>query len=225
MKLSNESLTILKNFATINNGIKFRTGQRQSTMAETKTILATANLTEEFPVDFCIHDLNQFLSVHNSLYKDAGELEFDGNNNVIFSKGRYSTTYRMADESQIVVAPEKGINVDVYDLSFTLVAEDLDWVLKTASVLSLPNIAVQSDGDKVEIFTFDGKDDSKSNNTIQIGDGNGTKFKVVFKTDYWKMIPGTYQVDVTLKGFSRFKNSNGAIEYVIAIEKDLSSLG
>jgi hypothetical protein len=103
--------------------------------------------------------------------------------------------------------------------------EDLDWVLKTAQVLSLPNIAVESDGSKVSILTYDAKDDSKSTNTIEIGDGNGKKFKVVFKTDYWKMIPGSYEVNVSLKGFGYFKNTNGTVEYWIAIEKDASFLG
>ena len=78
MKLSNETLTVLKNFAGINSGIEFKKGNKIATISSTKTILAKATLKDNFPEDFCVYDLNQFLSVH-SLHKDS-ELEFDPSN-------------------------------------------------------------------------------------------------------------------------------------------------
>ena len=76
MKLSNETLTVLKNFASINQGIQFKKGKQLRTMSGGKSVLARAEIKDEVPEDFCVYDLNQFLSV-NSLFKDSAELNFD----------------------------------------------------------------------------------------------------------------------------------------------------
>ena len=85
MKLSNETLTILKNFASINSGLEFKEGNKLATMSPTKTVLAKATIADSFPQTFCVYDLNEFLSVY-SLYKDS-EFDFD-DVNVIFKSGR-----------------------------------------------------------------------------------------------------------------------------------------
>ena len=112
MKLSNETLNVLKNFAGINSGIEFKTGNKIATISSTKTVLAKATLPDEFPQDFCIYDLNQFLSVH-SLGKDT-ELDFDANN-VVFKSGRSKTKYRMTAKTMIVSAPEKELTLPSID--------------------------------------------------------------------------------------------------------------
>ena len=58
MKLSNETLTVLKNFAGINQSILVRKGNKLRTISVMKNILAEAEITEEFPKDFGIYDLN-----------------------------------------------------------------------------------------------------------------------------------------------------------------------
>ena len=108
MKLSNETLTVLKNFAGINSGIEFKQGNKISTISSTKTVLAKATLKDEFPQNFCIYDLNQFLSVH-SLNKDT-ELDFDSQN-VIFKAGRSKTKYRMTAKNMIVSPPDKELKL------------------------------------------------------------------------------------------------------------------
>ena len=216
MKLSNETLTVLKNFSTINEGIQFKQGNKLTTVSATKTVLAQANLKDEFPQDFCIYDLNQFLSVH-ALFKDKAELEFD-DSNVIFQSGRQKIKYRKAAKDMIVTPPDKVLTLPSEDVKFTLTAEDLHWVIDTAKVLSSPNISIQSDGDKIEVVTFDASSDAAHTNAIQIGDGNGTPFKVTFKTENIKLIPGSYDVTISLKGISHFKNTKDDIQYWIAFE-------
>ena len=61
MKLSDKTLVILKNFAGINNSILVKRGDNLRTISLAKNILAEANINEEFPRDFAIYDLNQFL--------------------------------------------------------------------------------------------------------------------------------------------------------------------
>jgi hypothetical protein len=222
MKLSNETLAVLKNFSTINQGIQFKKGKKISTVSSSKTVLAQATLSDTFPQDFCIYDLNQFLAVHG-LFKDGADIDFDSSN-VIFKGGKSKVRYRMTDKNMIVIPPEKEIVLPSVDCSFTLTQSDLEWIMKTSSVLSSPHIAVQSDGEKIQLLTFDAADDSAHTNSIELGDGNGNSYKVVFKTENMKLIPGTYDVDVSFKGIGHFKNVKDNIDYWIAFESKESDV-
>ena len=74
MKLSDNALAILKNFAGINNSILVKEGNKLRTISVAKNILAEAEIKEEFPRDFAIYDLNQFLN-GLSLHQDP-DLDF-----------------------------------------------------------------------------------------------------------------------------------------------------
>jgi len=220
MKLSNETLNVLKNFSAINQGIEFKQGNKLTTISSGKSVLAQAILKDDFPEDFCVYDLNQFLSVY-SLFKGATELEFDSAN-VIFSSGRSKTKFRKAAKEMIVTPPNKEIKLDEVDCSFTLTTEDYADIMKASSVLSSPNISVQSDGNSVELISYDAKDDAQHTNSINVGEGNGKSYKIVFKTENIKMVPGEYAVQISFKGFAHFKNTKDDIQYWVAFEKNES---
>jgi hypothetical protein len=222
MKLSNETLTVLKNFSSINQGIQFKKGKKLTTVSAGKTVLAQANLKDEFPQDFCVYDLNQFLSVH-ALFKDT-EIDFDGSN-IIIGNGRKNTKYRMTAKEMIVVPPEKEITLPSVDCSFTLTAEDYESVMKSANVLSSPHIGVVSDGEQVELQAFDAQDDSAHTFSIGVGEGNGTKYKIVFKAENIKLIPGSYDVQISFKGIAHFTNIKEDIQYWIAFEAKETKVG
>lgn len=220
MKLSTETLSVLKNFSAINQGIEFKKGNKLTTISAGKSVLAQAILKDDFPEDFCVYDLNQFLSVY-SLFKDATELEFDSAN-VIFNGGRRKTKFRKAAKEMIVTPPNKEIKLDEVDCSFTLTTEDYADIMKASSVLSSPNISVQSDGESVELVAYDAKDDAQHTNSINVGVGNGKSYKIVFKTENIKMVPGEYEVQISFKGFAHFKNTKDDIQYWVAFEKNES---
>jgi hypothetical protein len=225
MKLSTETLNVLKNFASINQGIQFKKGKELKTMSGGKSVLAKAGIKEEVPEDFCIYDLNQFLSV-NSLFKDSAELDFDAAN-VIFKSGRKKMAYRKTDKSMITIPPEKDLNIVDPECQFTLSEEDYKWISDTAKVLSSPHIAIQSDGTKVELITYDADDDSAHSNSIEITASkcpNEKPFKIVFSATNIKMIPGHYEVQVSFKGISHFKNTKDDIEYWVASESKYSKV-
>ncbi len=222
MKLSSETLSVLQNFAKINSGIEFKKGNKIATMSSGKTVLAKATLKDDFPQDFCVYDLNQFLAVH-SLNKDT-EIDFD-DANVIFKSGRSKIKYRKTEKNMIVTPPEKQLSLPSVDVSFTLTEEDLAAILKTASVLQSPNIAVESDGDKVWLTAFNAVDNSAHTNSIDVSEGNGHKFKMVFLTDNFKMISGGYDVEISSKGLASFKNKTVDIQYWVATESKYSKFG
>lgn len=221
MKLSEKTLSILKNFSSINSGIAFKTGNKISTVSPQKNILADAVIDETIPRDFCIYDLNNFLSAI-SLFKDGAELDFDSNNVIIknLADSRSSIKYRFTDSSMVIGAPDKRPNIPDFDVSFVFTQDDFNWVLKTASVLGSPNIAVESDGSVVSITTFDVANDAAHTNTTNLTTvtANGQSYRLIFRTENLKMIPGEYNVEISSKGIAKFTSKTDDIVYFVTLE-------
>ena len=217
MKLSDNTLTLLKNFATINQGIMFKKGKTLRTVSSQKNVMAEATINEEIPTDFGVYDLNNFLSVL-SLHKDDPVLDFQDNNVLISGlQGRSKIKYRFCAPHMIVAAPDKAIAMPDPEVSFSLSQEDFDWILKAASVLSSPFIAVESDGEKLFVTTFDPQNDSAHTESLEIA-SNDKKFKMLFKVENLKMVSGAYEVKISSKGISNFKHKTLNLQYWIATE-------
>ena len=219
MKLSSETLAILKNYGNINQGIHFKTGNIIKTISPHKNILTQAEITEEIPCDFGLYDLNNFLSVI-SLHKDEPELDFDNRHVLIVGNNeRSKIKYRFCDPTMIVTPPENDIEMPNPEIKFTLTSEDFQWILRAASVLSSPQIGIESDGDKINIITFDLQNDSAHTDSLEIGDGNSATFRMIFKTEsLTKLLPGSYDVSISSKGIAFFVNQSVKIQYYVTIE-------
>ena len=217
MKLSSQTLNVLKNYAGINQGIVFKKGNIISTMSAQKNILSEATIPDEIPQGFGVYDLNEFLSII-SLNKDP-EIEFDEKNVIIKSlNGRSKTKYRFTEASMIVTPPEKKITLPSVDAAFTLTEEDFAWIQKTSAVLGSPHIAVVSDGAEVSLMAFDATNDSAHTSSIKIEAQATGNYKMIFKAENLKMIPGSYVVEISSKGIASFKNTKENIQYWIATE-------
>ena len=192
---------------------------RSKTVSSHKNILAEADITEEIPSEFGIYDLNNFLSVI-SLHKDDPSFEFDEKQvTIVGNKGRSKIKYRFTPANMIVTPPEKQLTMPDAEIKFELKAEDFEWVLRAASVLSSPHVAIESDGSKINIVTLDLQNDAAHTDALEIADGNGNKFKMIFKTEnISKVMPGTYDVAISSKGVSHFKNKNVPLQYYISTE-------
>ena len=220
MKLSQETTAILKNFSHINQGIYFKKGNVISTMSPQKNILADATISEDIPQDFGIYDLNNFLSV-TSLFKEGSELEFDDKHVIIKGLGgRSKIKYRITDPSMIVVAPDKRPNLPSVDVKFTFSKDDFEWVIKTATVLGAPHLAVESDGSTVKLVTFDESNDASHTNSLELSDVDpqGNVFKLIFKTENLKVIPDSYVVEISSKGISTWTSTTSELKYWVTIE-------
>jgi hypothetical protein len=218
MKLSTNTLSVLKNFSIINEGIYVKKGNIVETISKQKNILARAELPESFDNEFGIYDLNKFLGVI-SLQKDNPEIEFDDKHIIIKTfGGRSKTNYRKASKDVILVPPDKKINMGDTEINFSLTAEEINWVTKMASALSSPNIAFVSDGQKVQIQTFDAKDDSADVNTTDLSVAANGKYRMIFATENLRFIEGAYEVKISAKGIAHFKNTTVPIEYWVMAE-------
>ena len=220
MKLSDNTLSVLKNFGAINSGIYLRQGKTIKTVSTHKNILAQATIPDEIPSDFGIYDLNEFLSVL-SLHKNDLELEFDTKDVVISGlKGRSKIRYRSCEEHMISTPPQKGLQMPTPEIQFDISAEDFRWILDAANVLGSPQISVQSDGEVVTMNTIDVQNDSAHSESLKLDvEGNGNKYKMIFKTEnISKILAGSYEVKISSKGVSYFKNKKFPLEYWITTE-------
>ena len=140
MKLSDKTLTLLKNFSNINQSILFKKGSSLKTISVMKNILAEATIEEDLPTDFGIYDLNQFLN-GLGLHQNP-DLDFANDGYVIIKEGKSRTKYFFADPNVIVTPPEKQITLPSEDVSFELSTSQLDKLLKAAAIYQLPDLAV-----------------------------------------------------------------------------------
>jgi hypothetical protein len=120
----------------------------------------------------------------------------------------------------IVTPPEKALSMPDAEIKFDLSAEDFDWILRAASVLSSPQIAIESDGKTISVVTLDLANDSAHTDALEIGEGNGNKYRMVFKTEnLTKVLPGVYQVSISSKGISHYKHKTQPLQYWITTEQ------
>ena len=217
MKLSDNSLTVLKNFAGINNSILVKQGTSLRTISVAKNILAEAEITEEFPRDFAIYDLNQFLN-GLGLHQDP-DLDFTEQSYLTIREGKRKVKYFYADPNVIISPPEKEISLPSEDVHFQLESASLEKLLKAAAVYQLPDFCVVGDGAKVKLVVRDKKNDTSNSYSIEVGETDKT-FTFNFKVENIKIIPGSYDVLVSQKLLSQFTNSKYNLKYYIALEPD-----
>ncbi len=139
MKLSDKTLTLLKNFSSINQSILFKKGNSLRTISVMKNILAEASIDEDIPKDFGIYDLNQFLN-GMGLHQHP-ELDFGNDGYTVIREGKMRSKYFFADPNVIVTPPEKEISLPTEDVCFELSTQQLDKLLKAAAVYQLPDLS------------------------------------------------------------------------------------
>ena len=217
MKLSDSTLSLLKNFSSINQSILFKEGSKLRTISVMKNILAEATINEEFARDFGIYDLNQFLN-GLSLHQKP-ELDFANDGYVVIREGRSRSKYFFADPSVIVTPPDKEISLPSEDVCFELTTTVLEKLLKAAAVYQLPDISAVGEAGVVKLVVRDKKNDTSNAHEEIVGETD-SEFSFNFKVENIKVLPGTYDVVVSQKLLSRFTSKNHDLIYYIALEPD-----
>jgi len=227
MNLSDKTLTVLKNFAGINNSILVKEGNQLRTISVAKNILAEANIEEEFPRDFGIYDLNQFLN-GLTLHQDP-DLDFSPDSYLSIREGKSSVKYFYADPQVIIAPPEKEITLPSEDVHFQLECSSLEKLLKVAAVYQLPDLSVVGEAGAVKLVVRDKKNDTSNSFSVVVGETD-KEFSFNFKVENIKIpcdttalkkgLPSTYDVVVSQKLLSRFGSTNNSLTYYIALEPD-----
>ena len=213
MKLSSNTTSVLKNFASINQNLVIKEGKEITTMSAMKNIVARAEVEEEFPQEVAIYDLNEFLSAL-SLFKSPN-LEFQDTYVNITEENNPKTSlkYFYSDPS-VVTTPSKDINMPSEEVKFTLDDVMLSKLSKSAGMIGAPDLLLENN----KLTVRDKKNDSGNCYSTNVdAQGSGT-YKFYFKTENLKLIPGSYDVTVSSKNISSFKN--GKTQYWIALEPE-----
>lgn len=220
MKIEPKTLSVMKNFASINPSLLFHPGDTLFTVSPTKTILAKAKIDQSFERQFAIFDLSRFIGVM-SLFENPS-LEF-GEKSVRIVSGEHELDYRYADASTVISPdPDKQIKIPSPEIEFTLTSANLSDIQRALGALGMPEIAVAGDRTNMWLQVTDSKNLNGDSYRIKVGTTD-KKFHQVFRAENLKLIPQDYQVQITTKGLSHFKgNQVIEIEYWIALEAKAS---
>jgi hypothetical protein len=219
MKLSENTVSVLKSFAVINQGIEFKEGGVLQTISPQKSIMAKAEIEDVLPAQGCFYELNRFLGVL-TLFDDA-QLQFNEKFVTVHDSKR-SVNYTYADPQMIVTPPAKEIQLPAIDVAVPVKWEDLSNTLKAASVMGLPEIAISSDGSVINLEAISSKNPTadKYSNVID-SNSSGKVFNAVFKIENIKVMNFDYDVELSSKGIAKFKSANDEgpkLTYWIATE-------
>lgn len=217
MKLSPETVTILKNFSNINQSILIRKGSKISTMSILKNIYAEANVGEDFPKEVAIYDLNEFLN-GLGLHQDP-DLDFTNDSYISIKEGTRRVKYFYADPEVIVAPPDKEVNLPSKDVCFQLEHSQLDKLLKAAAVYKLQDLAVVGAAGVISLVVRDKNNDTSNEYSIIVGETD-KEFSFNFKVENIKIIPGSYDVVISKVLHAEFTNNKYNMRYFIALEPD-----
>jgi len=214
MKLSEQTINILKNFATINPSLLVKPGNFLNTVAINRSIFAKCNVEEKFPKQFAIYDLPKFLGVV-SLFKEP-DLEFM-KSQLRITSGRQSVNFTYAEPNTIVAPTSDTIKFPTADVEFELSQEELQRLIRAAGILQLPHIVVTGDGSNVKVAASDAKNPTTDTFSVEVGTTN-KEFSTVFKTEnILKLLSTNYNVKMTIKGLAQFTSDQ--VTYFVAAEK------
>ena len=219
MKLSEQTVSILKNFSTINQNLVIKQGSEISTMSAMKNIVSKSKVEETFPVEFAIYDLNEFLSAL-SLFQNP-DLDFQENYVVITEAGSNSKSLKYwYSEPSVVTTPSKEVTMPSVDVEFPMNSGILSEVQKAAAVIGAPDMVLEDD----ELRVTDKKNDTANSysTSLDTKSDDDASYKFWFKVENLKLLPGDYDVQVSEKRISHFQNTKLPIEYFIALEPESS---
>lgn len=221
MKLSKETLDILKNFSEINQSIMLEEGNTIRTMSPAKSIVAVMEIGEEIPSTAGIYELTTFINVVSSLFNDP-EIDFEEHNFRIHD-GKNEQIYPYVDPSMITTPKKKTVDFPKPDVVTSITKEDLVRVMNGGKINSLPDIAFEGNGETLYLKAFDAEGSNKNSFSAEIGETQD-EFRAVISTANLKLIPQAYEVEISKKGISKFTGENGII-YYIAVNSKYSDMG
>ena len=219
MKLNQHTIDTLKNFAGINTNILIKEGDELSTISTMRNIFAKAKVSDSFTNQFGIYDLNEFLSAVSGFSKP--ELSLKDKYMTISSEGGKSKVKYYYSDPSVIVSPQKEVNMPDADVTFSLTESNYKELLKMAAILKSPDIAlIGTKGGDIVLKVCDKKNDTSNTFDITVGQGATAEYTFYFKVENMKMLDGDYDVSVSSKSISHFKNKKLPIEYWIALEPD-----
>ena len=223
MKLSEDTINLLKNFSAINPNMVFKAGNTINTISEAKNILATAKIAESFDQTFGIYDLNVFLAALSLV--ESPELTL-GESSITIRDGVTSIEYFYSSPSALT-SPAKMATMPQADVVLNLSADVINKIKRAAAVFGHTTVSITGAGGRVSISAVDPKNPTANKYSILLDEVNARResFTFVISIGNLKMLPGDYTVEISSKLISHFKNNSAPVEYFIALDKTSTFAG
>lgn len=223
MKLSQRTLSILKNYSLLNNSIKVKAGNVLEITSSDEVIRSSAEVEEIFPVDFSIYKLNDFLQAC-SLFKEEPDLKFDTRSVSISYERNRTIDYVYCNPNLIVqknMFDGRVLSEPVF--KFNISAQQIQDLVRAASNLGLEDLIINKDNDTYDIVVTNIKTPSSNKFVLKIDDvlvepESLPKFSI--KCENIKLVPGNYAVSLILnekktKVVSLFKHETELFYYIL----------
>jgi hypothetical protein len=215
--ISQKTMAVLKNFATINGSILIREGSTLKTISVGENSIAQYQCEETFPQTFGIYELNRFLS-GLSLF-DNPTLDFDNQNFVtIRDKGRSARYYFSNPEITLKAAPDKDIKFPGADMEFQITQEDISALQKAWNVYEIPDLKFHSIGGSVVLSLVDKENETSNVFSLELPGDNTGEYEVFMKMENIRLLPGNYNVKISKHLITEWKHSTLDLTYYIALE-------
>jgi hypothetical protein len=219
MKFSDKTIKILQNFTSINQSLSFKEGRKLRTISPMQNVFAEAEIEEYIPKDFAIYDLPQFLNTI-VLYKDPDIDVSSEENYASIKEGKANRSkYFFSDPSVIIAPPDREMKLPSEEVCFVLQEEQLQTILKSSSILGLPDLSAVGEAGVIKLVVSDRKNDTSNEYSIVVGETDA-EFSFNFKIENIKLIRGSYEVVISQKKLARFYSERYNLTYFIALEPD-----
>ena len=219
MELSESTLQVLRNFSGINQNLLIKSGSNIKTISEARNVVATADVTESFEKDFGIYDLNEFIGVMGLV--DTPSLKFEDDFVIVSdSSGRSKVKYFYAAE-ETLTTPTKDVTMPEADVKFVLDNDTLNKLKKAASTLGHSEVSIRAKDGILSLSVVENQNATSNAFSIDI-DGEFKQdavFNFIISISNLKILPGDYEVEISSKLITQFKNKEVPLRYWIALEK------
>lgn len=217
MELNENTLNIMKNFATINQNLLVQQGNTIKTINEARNVVSTAVLDQEFTQQFGIYDLNEFIGVLGLV--DTPNLKFDDESvSVSDSTGRSKVKYFFSPE-ETLTSPTKDINMPDPEVKFTLDNDTLNKLKRAASTLGHSEVSIRPSNGVLSLAVVDNENSTSNTYSIDVDGEFSGNFNFVLSIANLKILPGDYEVHISSKLITEFKHKELNVRYWIALEK------
>lgn len=214
MRLSPETITILKNFATISKGILIYPGRTLRT--RTTPVYVEARVAERFPVYAALPDLEAVLKSLKFLKQPDFDFQKDALLITEGKDGQSKANLRFEYKSSMVTLPmERNTFEEPTEfLEYSLSDEHLDMLRKALTEFGKSNIKIVSDGKSI----YAGIDTDKTGFQFPVeGDTHGYACKHIINPKNLKLLSGDYRLKTTAL-YTEFKHQELPVMYMIAPE-------
>ena len=224
MELNESTISVLKNYASINPNIVIEQGNKLKTMTEARNVMSSATLDNEFPQGFGIYDLNEFLGVISLV--DEPTLSFEQDYVVVSDSTCSSRIKYFFSDPEMLTTPKKDVVMPSSEVTFTLDNDTLNRIKRAASTHGHTELSITGKSNKLSMSVVDSQNATSNNFSVDLdGEFSAEEFNFIINISNLKMVPGDYDVSISSKLISHFVNKESGIQYWIALEKTSTYIG